>query len=313
MTQRYSSDTPDYALPSRFFDQEATQIAQPVVPLTNTGAPAGEKPARRTWLLAAVALSAVVGSIAGVAALSLYQRRGNNTNTRAVTLPAVRDTTSFATPAATPFETMSTQRDDAAMTNPAEEFASEPDESAPVNINSRMTVDDRRADENRNMEIGNGRTSESANAKINANADKQPTRNTTTRNAATNAPNTADNDKREAEREAAEERRAYERLLAERQAEARRKNQAANDNNNARTNERNNAGERNADERNNGERNTGDDAAPRARNRRYADRVGNVLGVTPPRSNEQRPRNEQPSRGEPNPMRDIFEGRQPPR
>lgn len=69
-----SGVAPDIAAPSGLFDNNAASTARPVVPLAeNSAANSGSAP-RRSWLVVAIAISAVVGSLTGIAAFSLYQR-----------------------------------------------------------------------------------------------------------------------------------------------------------------------------------------------------------------------------------------------
>jgi hypothetical protein len=83
--------------PANLFDVNAARGAQPVVPLA-TSPNAKPAPARRSWLLGAIAVSALVGSLTGIAAFSLYQRRNVN---RAVAAPLVAASPIVA-PTATP-------------------------------------------------------------------------------------------------------------------------------------------------------------------------------------------------------------------
>lgn len=76
MTQQTSS-SPHFTeldvAPTNLFDVNSARDARPVVPFTTSShaKPAG----RRSWLLGAIAVSALIGSLTGIAAFNLYQRR----------------------------------------------------------------------------------------------------------------------------------------------------------------------------------------------------------------------------------------------
>lgn len=153
MTQR-TPDSPDYALPSHFFDQEATKVARPVVPL----APDGAQPTRSrrsSWLLGAVVLSAIIGSVAGIAAYNVYQRRAtpeaSRTAAPAVTTPAtdVDTLTTAPTPAEVseqlPSLEPSTVNEDAGLSTDSSvprtsDSTREPNSSSPSTATSTTTA-----------------------------------------------------------------------------------------------------------------------------------------------------------------------------
>lgn len=85
------------AAPANLFDVNAARDAQPVVPLESS--PHAKPAARRSWLLGAIAVSALVGSLTGIAAFSLYQRRNTN---RTAAAPQVTASPVTASAAATP-------------------------------------------------------------------------------------------------------------------------------------------------------------------------------------------------------------------
>jgi hypothetical protein len=85
-----SGVAPDIAAPSRLFDNHAASKARPVVPLVENSTVNGAAAPRRSWLVAAIAVSAIIGSLTGIAAFSIYQRRhaDNVSLPPAATLPA---------------------------------------------------------------------------------------------------------------------------------------------------------------------------------------------------------------------------------
>jgi len=97
-----SSSSPHFTeldvAPANLFDVNAARDAQPVVPLATS--PNAKPAARRSWLLGAIAVSALVGSLTGIAAFSLYQRRNAN-RTAAAVAPLVTASPIVA-PTATP-------------------------------------------------------------------------------------------------------------------------------------------------------------------------------------------------------------------
>lgn len=70
-----SGIAPDIAAPSGLFDNKAASTARPVVPLETSEGRATAAAPHRSWLVAAIAVSAIIGSLTGIAAFSLYQRR----------------------------------------------------------------------------------------------------------------------------------------------------------------------------------------------------------------------------------------------
>lgn len=80
---------------ANLFDVTAARDAQPVVPLESS--PHAKPAARRSWLLGAIAVSALVGSLTGIGAFSLYQRRNTN-RTAASQVTASPVTSATATP-----------------------------------------------------------------------------------------------------------------------------------------------------------------------------------------------------------------------
>ncbi len=69
------SATPD--APAGLFDLKAASTARPVVPLADA-TEAKQATSRRSWLISAIAVSALVGSLTGIAAFSFYQRRAQS-------------------------------------------------------------------------------------------------------------------------------------------------------------------------------------------------------------------------------------------
>ncbi len=210
-----SNDNQDYALPSHFFDSEATQIAQPVKPLTAAVVSAkGEpKPVRRSWMLGAIAVSALVGSLVTVAAVSFYQRRSGNTPNQQATTPAAVTaptpeliTFPSPSPAASPSNiAVSMDEIDEPVTSPS------PDNTAA----SRSTLTEARRTEHTD-------NSNAANDSVKNAKDKADDKDTARRTTTTTAEKQPKKDEsiaadKNAEREA-EERRAAERATAERLA-----------------------------------------------------------------------------------------------
>lgn len=64
----------DAPAPSDLFDVAAARTARPVVPLADAHVAGNAAAPRRSWLIAAIAASAIIGSLTGIAAFSLYQR-----------------------------------------------------------------------------------------------------------------------------------------------------------------------------------------------------------------------------------------------
>ncbi|MCP9493459.1 MAG: hypothetical protein MSG64_03280 [Pyrinomonadaceae bacterium MAG19_C2-C3] len=300
--QPTSNDNQDYALPSHFFDSEATQIAQPVTPLTAAVvSPKREsKPTRRSWMFGAIAVSALVGSLVTVAAFSFYQRRtANSTPNQQATAPAA---VTAPTPGLAAFPSPSPEASPTNIAVSMDEIDEPSTSPSPESTaSSRPTTAEARRTENANSNAANDAVK---NAKDNSNNDAA--RRTTTA-AVEKQPKkdesvAADkNAEREAEERRAAERATAERLAAERAAARREEAKRAADEENENERRPRKVGKRGDDA------NTEDEEPVAPPQRRYADRIRRVLG------DERQPRERRNrQRGTSEGVSEIFEG-QPPR
>ena len=199
-----SADTSHFGL----FDLDAARNARPVVPLAEAGAIKRSDDTRRSWVVAAIAVSALIGSLTGIGAFSIYQRQqATNANApRSATLPpsvavpqplgesqSVSNLESFtATPPETENRNVSSlnQSGEAAMATGGKRQTDTKATPAVVSANS-----DRRATENGTAKSGLG----VERARTDERGSRQPARNTAdaTRSAAQNEPS----DEQSAERE----------------------------------------------------------------------------------------------------------------
>lgn len=301
--QPSSNDNQDYALPSHFFDNEATQIAQPVKPLTAAVIPqkGTPKPARRSWMFGAIAVSALVGSLVTVAAVSFYQRRGNNAplNQQATTPAAIVAPTPDL--AAVPSPSPQTLPANVAVSldeNDGLETSPSPESTA----SSRPTLTEARRTEN--TDNSNAANDAIKNAKDGGDTARRTTTTATTAEKQPKRDESVAADKN-AEREA-EERRAAERATAERlaaeRAAARREEAKRSDNEDEGERRPRKVGKRGDDA------DDGNEEPVAPPQKRYADSIRRVLEGERPR--RQQRRNSQDGTSER--VRGIFEG-QPPR
>lgn len=95
INQISSPTASDFTADVNFFDVRASDAARPVVPLSEAITATPPPAPRRSWLVGAVAASALVGSLTGIAAFSFYQQRSspapNYANTPAALSPPISD------------------------------------------------------------------------------------------------------------------------------------------------------------------------------------------------------------------------------
>jgi len=119
---------PEATLITPLFDEQATILARPVVPITgdahrdagssyDTVATSGGK-RRRSWPLALVVVSALIGSVVGVVALSFYQKRQQRARAAAVAPTAETPISSSALPQPSPNFVPTDARETAVLPDP---------------------------------------------------------------------------------------------------------------------------------------------------------------------------------------------------
>ncbi len=134
--QFFSNTEPDETLVTPRFDENETVQAQPVVPLADVP-PADTRSGarRRSWPLALVLVSALVGSVAGGAGLYVYQRRATQdapSNTEPAPTPASAEAQQPSTPPGASEETASL---------PTEPTASDAEMDAAPQVEASETVE----------------------------------------------------------------------------------------------------------------------------------------------------------------------------
>ena len=95
INQASSPVASDFTADVNFFDVRAAHAARPVVPLAEATSSVSPAP-RRSWLFGAIAASAIVGSLTGIAAFSYYQRSNKPAPNYAVAPETITPPTSAA-------------------------------------------------------------------------------------------------------------------------------------------------------------------------------------------------------------------------